>query len=128
MPKWTEYKASAKERGALALELYMVRSTPVGDVPLLQKTLPAHLEYQAGMEKAGKLVLAGPLSDPTGEQMFGEGLIIYRANSLEQAREYAEADPMHAAGARTFDIRRWLINEGNLTLNVNLSLQNVSLD
>ncbi len=128
MPKWTEYKASAKERGALALELYMVRSTPNGDVPLLQATLPAHLEYQGNMEKKGKLVLAGPLSDPSGEDMFGEGLIIYRANSLEQAREYAEADPMHSAGARSFDIRRWMINEGNLTLNVNLSLQNVSLD
>ena len=25
MPKWTEYKASALERGALAFELYMVR-------------------------------------------------------------------------------------------------------
>jgi uncharacterized protein YciI len=105
----------------------MVRSTPAGDVPLLQKTLPAHLEYQGKMEKEGKLVLAGPLSDPTGEEMFGEGLIIYRASSLEEARSMAEADPMHAAGARTFDIRRWMINEGNLTLNVNLSLQNVSL-
>lgn len=127
MPKWTEYKKGAKERGALALELYMVRSKPNGDIPLLQKTLPAHLEYQAKMEQDGKLVLAGPLSDQTGEEMFGEGLIIYRANSLEEARSFAEADPMHAAGARTFDIRRWMINEGNLTLNVNLSLQNVSL-
>ena len=45
MPKWTEYKASALERGALAFELYMVRSMPTADMPLMQKTLPAHLAY-----------------------------------------------------------------------------------
>ena len=127
MPKWTEYKASALERGALAFELYMVRSMPTADMPLMQKTLPAHLAYQAKMELDGKLVLAGPLSDPSGKDMFGEGLIVYRASSLKEATKFAQADPMHSAGARTFDVRCWLVNEGNLTLSVNLSLQNVSL-
>lgn len=127
MPKWTEYKQAAQERGSLALELYMVRSTPGDDVALLQQTLPAHLEYQGEMEAAGKLVLAGPLSDPTGENMFGEGLIIYRASSLDEARGFAEGDPMHKAGARSFDIRRWLVNEGSLSLNVSLSKQKVEM-
>jgi uncharacterized protein YciI len=127
MPKWTEYKTTAKERGALAFELYMVRSTPGDDVALLQKTLPAHLEYQGKMEQEGNLVLAGPLSDVSGENMFGEGLIIYRAASLAEANAFALADPMHKAKARTFEIRRWLINEGGLTVNVQLSQQNVSL-
>ena len=121
MPKWTEYKAQAQERGALAKEVYMVRSTPVGDVDLLRATLPDHLAYQAEMEKAGSLVLAGPLSDESGEEMMGEGLIIYRAESLEEARKMAEGDPMHSAGARTFEIRRWMINEGSIQLTVGLS-------
>ncbi len=32
MPKWSEYLAGARERGALALELYCVQSVPTGDV------------------------------------------------------------------------------------------------
>lgn len=121
MPKWSEYKAEATERGALAKEVYMVRSTPTVDIDLLRATLPDHLAYQAKLEGEGTLVLAGPLSDATGEEMMGEGLIIYRAASLEAATEIAKADPMHSSGARSFEIRRWLINEGSIQLTVGLS-------
>ena len=71
--------------------------------------------------------MAGPLSDDTGEQMQGAGMIIYRAASMEAARAVAEADPMHASGARNFLLRKWLVNEGGLTLTVRLSGQSVSL-
>ena len=33
----------------------------------------------------------------------------------------AEADPMHKSGARAFKLRKWLVNEGNLSLNIGLS-------
>jgi uncharacterized protein len=41
--------------------------------------------------------------------------------SMEEARGHAECDPMHQAGARTFRIRPWLLNEGTLGLQVFLS-------
>ena len=59
--------------------------------------------------------------------MQGIGLIIYRAASFDEARALAEADPMHAQGARTYVLRRWLINEGSLSLSVALSAQTVKL-
>ncbi len=121
MPAWNEYVAVAKERGALALELYAVESTPGPDPQAVPANLPAHLAYQREMEQSGNLVLAGPMSDDSGEQMQGVGLIIYRASSLEAARALAEADPMHASGARTFRLRRWLVNEGALNVSVGLS-------
>ncbi|MFD0981413.1 YciI family protein [Tropicimonas aquimaris] len=127
MPTWNDYKRQARERGALAFELFIVRSTPARPPEELAAMLPEHLAYQARQEAAGNLVLAGPVSDPTGDMLQGEGLIIYRAESLEAARALAEADPMHASGARSFDIRRWLVNEGNLTLSVGLSGQRVTL-
>lgn len=127
MPKWSEYKQIAQERGSLALELYMVHSTPAAAPPEMQKLLPDHLAYQGEMEAQGSLVMAGPLSDETGEEMQGSGLIIYRADSLETARKIAEQDPMHAKGGRTFTIRRWLVNEGSLTISVQLSHQKVSI-
>ena len=61
------------------------------------------------------------MSEDTGEQMQGVGLIIYRTASLDEARAIAEANPMHASGARTFRLRRWLVNEGSLNISVGLS-------
>ncbi|RMF36749.1 MAG: hypothetical protein D6754_10875 [Alphaproteobacteria bacterium] len=127
MPSWQEYRETARSRGALALELYVVlsvKSGPEADIPAI---LPAHLAYQAEQEAAGRLAFAGPLSDETGTQNSGDGLIVYRAASLEEARALAEADPMHSSGTRRFTIRRWLINEGSLTLTVGLSGKRVML-
>lgn len=121
MVEWTEYRDTAAARGALALEVFIVESTPAGDPAAVKATLPDHLAYQREMEQQGRLVLAGPMSDATGNEMQGQGMIVYRAASMEDARLMAEADPMHARGARSFTLRKWLINEGNLTLNVGLS-------
>lgn len=127
MPLWNDYKTEAKARGALAHELYVVQSTPVGSPEEVRAVLPEHLAYQAEQEAAGNLFLAGPMSDETGDQMQGVGLIIYRAESLNAARSLAENDPMHSKGARSFTLRRWLINEGSLSLSVKLSAQTVQL-
>ena len=127
MPSWSEYKKIARERGALAHELYVVVSTPTGSEEAVKENLPAHLAYQAEQEAAGNLAFAGPLSDETGEIMNGTGMIVYRAESMEDALKIAEGDPMHSAGARSFTLRRWLINEGSLTLSVKLSHQQVRL-
>ena len=121
MPAWNDYKARAKERGALALELYIVDSIPAKDPEALKAVLPDHLAYQRELEENGTLVLAGPQSDDTGDQMQGRGLIVYRAASMDDARALAEADPMHATGTRRFELRKWLVNEGSLNLNVGLS-------
>lgn len=127
MPTWSEYKEIARDRGALAMELYAVDSVPAAEPEEMQKHLPDHLAYQKKMEAAGKLVLAGPLSDPTGELMTGGGMIIYRASSLSEATTFAENDPMHIHGARKFTIRCWLVNEGSLSFSISLSDQSVSL-
>ncbi len=127
MVAWSNYKAEASERGALALELYVAMSTPAGEPEAVKANLPAHLAYQAELERAGNLAFAGPMSDESGENMQGVGLIVYRADSLEEAQELAKADPMHASGARSYVMRRWLINEGSLTLGVGLSTGRVTL-
>lgn len=127
MPAWDEYKSIAQERGSLAHELYVVFSEPTAPPEQMKQQLPNHLAYQAEQEKIGSLVMAGPMSDPSGELMEGVGMIIYRADSLDAARKLAENDPMHSSGTRTFSIRRWLVNEGSITLNVKLSAQTITL-
>ena len=127
MVAWADYKAQAKARGALALELYVAHSTPAKGPDDVKASLPDHLAYQAELERAGQLAFAGPMSDETGDHMQGVGLIIYRAESLEAARALAEGDPMHKSGARSFVLRRWMINEGSLTLQVGLSTGGLAL-
>ena len=121
MVAWADYKAEAKGRGALALELYVAQSTPAKAPEDVKANLPDHLAYQADLERQGQLAFAGPMSDESGDHMQGMGLIIYRADSLEQARALAEADPMHKSGARAFVLRRWMINEGSLSFSGGLS-------
>ena len=121
MPLWNEYMEIARERGNLAFELFVVESTPVVEPEKLRETLPRHLEYQHEMEAAGSLFFAGPLSDETGEHMFGVGLIMYRAETMEDARKLAENDPMHSEGCRTFTLRKWMINEGSPSFETRLS-------
>lgn len=128
MPKWSDYKKESQERGSLAFELYVVESTPVLPPDQMRQILPDHLAYQSNLEKEGKLFLAGPRSDESGEEMTGAGLIIYNAASMEEAKELADGDPMHAKGGRTYVLKRWLVNEGALSLQVGLSTKNVKLD
>ncbi len=127
MPAWIDYRNTARSRGALAFELYVVESKLNAAPEDMLQLLPAHLAYQKEMEAAGKLFLAGPLSDDSGEHTSGGGLIIYRAASMAEARDLADNDPMHQSGMRTYSLRRWLINEGNLAFSIGLSDQSVAV-
>ena len=127
MPAWTDYKAEAKSRGALAFEVYVAVSTPVAPPEKVKEALPDHLAYLRGLEANGSLMLAGPMSDETGAEMQGMGMLVLRAQSLEEARALAEGDPMHKTGARSFVLRRWLINEGSISVSTGLSSQSVAL-
>ena len=128
MPAWNEYKKAAKERGSLALELFVVESTPAKPPEEVKANLSDHLAYQQTLETSGVLAFAGPLSDLTGELMQGTGLVVYRAESMEQAKQIADNDPMHKSGAREYTLRKWLINEGSLSLNVGLSTNRVGFE
>ena len=46
---------------------------------------------------------------------------------MDQARAIAEADPMHKEGKRTFTLRRWLVNEGGMTISVRFAGQKATL-
>ena len=127
MVAWADYKETAKSRGALALDLYVVESTPAKSPENVKANLPSHLAYQRELETRGVLVLAGPTSDASGENMEGAGLIVYRASSMAEARKIAEQDPMHQSGARSFTLRKWLVNEGSLSFQVGLSTGSVIL-
>ena len=48
---------------------------------------PAHLANMERLDQAGRVVLAGPLTDKTGS------LIVIEVDSLEEAQKFAREDP-----------------------------------
>ncbi|WP_029100276.1 YciI family protein [Brevibacillus thermoruber] len=80
--------------------LYVAVLTIV-DQELNAKVRPAHLSYLNDLYKQGKVVMAGPFTDKRG------GMVIYKAESPEEARRLAEADPVVKEGARTLELREW---------------------
>jgi uncharacterized protein len=120
-PVVTKEDVLEKSRGTLQKQFYVVFTTPVnGIVPILEN-LKEHLEFQHSLEQRGIMFGAGPFWDDADKNWHGEGMVIIRAASMDEARKIAESDPMHASGARSFTIRPWLMNEGTVTIKVNFS-------
>ena len=120
MGEFQDHVDGAKAKGLLAKKLYVIISTTADDA-LFKEHFAEHLAYQKKLEADGVLFAAGPLADDEEDGMGGESLIIYRAENLGQARQYAENDPMHKSGAKTLRVRPWLVNEGGFTLKVTYS-------
>jgi len=119
--KVTRQQVLDASKGMLQKQFYMVHSTPTAGIEPVMRNLPAHLEHQCAIERSGVMVAAGPHWNDDETTWDGEGTFVIRANSLAHARELAAADPMHQAGARSFKVRPWLVNEGSLTLQVTFS-------
>jgi hypothetical protein len=113
---WADLLAWSDGHDLLAKRLYAVLSEPVNGLQPVLDNLEAHVAYQTRLENEGVMFAAGPLSDDAELQWHGDGLFIYRAESRAAAVKLAEADPMHACGARRFNVRPWLLNEGTFSV------------
>jgi uncharacterized protein len=105
---------------SLRMQLYVVTST-AKSLAAVKQNLAEHRAYLRQLEENNVLFGAGPLWTDDGQYFEGDGLLIYRANSIEEAEKIALADPMHKSEARTFTIRPWLLNDGSITVRVTLS-------
>ncbi|HUT48098.1 MAG TPA: YciI family protein [Alphaproteobacteria bacterium] len=108
-------------KGMLQKQLYVVFTRPTKGLGPVMENLETHLAYQVKLESDGIMVGAGPFWLDDEETWGGEGMVIIRAASLAAARNIAEADPMHASGARSFEVRPWLLNEGTITVKISFS-------
>ncbi|QKG85384.1 hypothetical protein GXN76_13540 [Kroppenstedtia pulmonis] len=62
-----------------------------------------HLEYLNRMKEEGKVWIYGRFADGSG------GMVIYQAESLEMVQQYAKQDPYVQQGARSLEIREWVL-------------------
>lgn len=105
---------------SLRMQLYVVTST-ANSLDAVKQNLAEHRTYLRSLEDQNVLFGAGPLWTEDGQYFEGDGMLIYRAASVEKATAIAQDDPMHTSGARTFRIRPWLLNDGSITIRVTLS-------
>ncbi len=124
---WQAHIDHVTAKGVLAKPLYVIFTQPVNGLEAVRAHLVEHLQYQKELEAAGITFGAGPFANDDETEWSGAGMVIVRANSVAEARALAEADPMHRSGARTFQVRPWLLNEGSYTLTVRYSEPHRSL-
>jgi uncharacterized protein YciI len=62
------------------------------------------------MQREGKMIMAGPLTD--GGQL--RGLTVFRVATLAEAKALAEADPAVQAGRLAVEVYSWLVSESIL--------------
>jgi hypothetical protein len=115
---WSELVEFSRGEGLLAQRLYVVFSEPIGGLGPIHENIDRHLAYQAEREADGTMFAAGPVATDDERHWLGEGMFAYRADSIETARRLADGDPMHQAGARSYRIRPWLLNEGTTSVRV----------
>jgi hypothetical protein len=82
---------------------YMIYSEDVADSLAQRKmTRPAHLARLQQLAAEGRLLIAGPLpavdAEDPGEAGFTGSLVVAEFATLQQANEWAQADPYLAAG------------------------------
>ncbi|MBO9599429.1 MAG: hypothetical protein J7559_16605, partial [Cohnella sp.] len=84
---------------------HFVVTLPIVNITINQKVRPDHLAYMTSMEEKDNIFAKGRFVDGSG------GMVIYRAETLEEAEGFAANDPYVIHGARTYEIREWFIVE-----------------
>lgn len=111
----------------LQKELYAIFTVPTGGIEPILEGLEEHLAFQTGLERDGIMFAAGPMWSNDGSEWNGDGLVVVRASSREEAILIAERNPMHISGARRFTVRPWMVNEGTMTVRLAMSSQTFTL-
>lgn len=117
----------AASKAMLQKQLYAVFTTPTNGLGPVFANIEDHLEFQVELERKGIMFAAGPMWTEDEQSWEGEGLVIIRAASREEAIEIAESDPMHRSGARAFTVRPWMVNEGSMSVRIDFSTQKLEI-
>lgn len=73
------------------------------ETPETKRLHEAHVNYVLAAIDSGKAVLAGPFTD--GGEI--DGVYVFRASSVAEAKAWAEGDPSVAAGFRVAEMHPW---------------------
>jgi uncharacterized protein len=105
----------------LGRDYWLVLSTPEAgtDQAAIEAHVKEHIAWLLELERTDVLFASGPLLSGPGVGP-GSGVTVLRAPDEEAARVIAADDPFVRAGLRTFEVHRWRLNEGCVSVRVSL--------
>jgi uncharacterized cupin superfamily protein/uncharacterized protein YciI len=83
---------------------YVIQLKKIAGVDPSEVQVRRHVAHLRELDRRGRLVLCGPFQDGDG------GMIVLRANSLEEAKELANEDPLVKEKVRTVEVRAWKLS------------------
>ncbi len=89
---------------------FTIHKTPKREEFTTEEVLPilhAHTAYFKKLGKEGKCLLAGPFTNQTDNEL-GAGCYVFAAESEEEARKLADADPFLIEGIYDYKVREWM--------------------
>lgn len=123
-----DHKVIAKDRGSLALELYVLESKLEKSPDKVKHDLPAHLDFRRDTNACRVPVRADPLSYAIADSMERAELIAYRDGSMAKTLIVANVVRMRRSGARQLETLVAGRKVGEITVNLDLSTARVQLD
>lgn len=92
----------------------------------LKAVMLAHYRWIIDLEKQGRVFASGPVFAADGSP--GVGMTVFRVDDFETAQRLAASDPFCTSGAAEFEIKRWQINEGRVTVAIDFSDQSYGFE
>jgi hypothetical protein len=84
-----------------------------------------HLVYMNKLEADGLLWASGPFIEEG--VLVGDGLTILSTPTIEAAESLMREEPLIKRGLRTFELRKWELREGRMTITLHASTSEYSL-
>jgi uncharacterized protein YciI len=89
---------------------FTIQKTPKREAMTSEEVLPVlhrHTAYFKDLGKKGICLIAGPFANQTDNEL-GAGCYVFAAESDEEARKLAEADPLVVEGIYTYKMWEWI--------------------
>ena len=113
-------------KARMIMRSFFVMFRTIVDPSKMQPALLAHYRWIIDLEQQGLVFASGPLFAEEGKP--GVGMTIFRVRDEAAAAALGAGDPFVTGGGATFEIRRWQINEGRVTISVDFSDQTYRLE
>jgi len=78
-----------------------------------------HLRYMNELEACGVLLASGPFVQ--GGVIVGDGLTILNTSDAAKAPRLMEEEPLVKRGMRSFELRKWELRKGRISIKLHLS-------
>jgi uncharacterized protein len=125
MPDGTKDLVAELLAPMLRKTLFVAISRVAASASEIEPFVAEHLAYMNALEADGRLWASGPFIEE-GVRV-GDGLTILSTATIEEAQTAMADEPLVKRGLRTFELRKWELREGRITISLNASTSTYSL-